>query len=446
MSDFLKEILEIEDEEDVFLNAGKWSQLTEEETDAYIETVFKYYREKGFPYYPTNKLYRLKRFKALMGMDDSKVIKGKIVTQQLHGLSLCWTYMPHSWGVKCGGAKYTPLEVFEDDDHFRAVIRKVMTLGYSSMGAASIRGMVRIYRGAQSVSNFRPTSASALYKYFCNPGDTVLDSSSGYGGRLMGAIKAKVNYIGYDPCTPSWNGLQEMIKDWGNPGNTYTIHHGGSEDMDLPENSVDFAFTSPPYFNTEKYSDEETQSWKKYPTREEWLNGFLKDTIRNVHHALKPGKLMGINIAKVKSYKTIEEDCIRVAEECGFVLVDTWKYAMSNLMWTLPNKDRATSTEPYSKFEPIFWFRKKSGNDDDGGLIKKVDLDGDNAIDVQTFDFFDQPTPKPEPEVFDFFEGDSESKSEAQPETKSELPVSPVVQPELEPDVELKDKPDSEII
>ena len=358
MSDFLKDIFEIGDEEDVFLNGGQWAKFSEQEMDDYIETVFKYYREKGFPYYPQDKIYRLKRFKMFMGYDDSRIIRDKVVTQILHGLSLCWTYMPHSWGVKCGAAKYTPLDIFHDDDHLRAVIRKIMIMGFSSMGFSSMRGMVRIYRGAQSVSNFRPTSASAIYSHFCNPGDTVLDTSSGYGGRVLGAIKAKVNYIGFDPCTPSFKGVQEIIADWGNPGNTYNVNCSGSEEMNLPGECADFAFTSPPYFNTEKYSDEETQSWKKYPTRDAWLNGFLQDTIRGVHHALKPDRIMGINIAKVKSYLTIEEDCIRIAQENGFDFIDTWKYAMSNLKWTLPNKERAEG-EAHSKFEPIFWFRKK---------------------------------------------------------------------------------------
>ena len=41
--------------------------------------------------------------------------------------------------------------------------------------------------------------------------------------------------------------------------------------------SLDLCFTSPPYFDTEKYSDEDTQSYKKFPTEDGWVNGFFEE-------------------------------------------------------------------------------------------------------------------------------------------------------------------------
>jgi len=40
---------------------------------------------------------------------------------------------------------------------------------------------------------------------------TVWDPSMGYGGRLLGAIAAGVNYIGTDPCIPTYEGLQGIF-------------------------------------------------------------------------------------------------------------------------------------------------------------------------------------------------------------------------------------------
>ena len=73
-----------------------------------------------------------------------------------------------------------------------------------------MRSMLRRYSGTQMVSNFRPTAAAAMYNIFCDvdsplegtTAGTVWDPSMGYGGRLLGAITAGVNYIGTDPCIP----------------------------------------------------------------------------------------------------------------------------------------------------------------------------------------------------------------------------------------------------
>ena len=38
----------------------------------------------------------------------------------------------------------------------------------------------------------------------------------GYGGRLLGAlITAGVNYIGTDPCIPTYEGLEKIRDDYG---------------------------------------------------------------------------------------------------------------------------------------------------------------------------------------------------------------------------------------
>mgnify|MGYP003326451474 CR=1 FL=1 len=81
-----------------------------------------------------------------------------------------------------------------------------------------MRSMLRRYSGTQMVSNFRPTAAAALYDIFVDKNSplegteagTVWDPSMGYGGRLLGAIAAGVNYIGTDPCIPTFKGLEQI--------------------------------------------------------------------------------------------------------------------------------------------------------------------------------------------------------------------------------------------
>ena len=145
-----------------------------------------------------------------------------------------------------------------------------------------MRSMLRRYSGTQMVSNFRPTAAAAMYDIFVDKDSplegttagTVWDPSMGYGGRLLGAIAAGVNYIGTDPCIPTYEGLKKsktlmviLIK---------TIYFADRVvKLIYPtEESLDFVFTSPPYFGWEAYGDEPEQSSIKFDTSEIWKENF----------------------------------------------------------------------------------------------------------------------------------------------------------------------------
>jgi DNA modification methylase len=124
------------------------------------------------------------------------------------------------------------------------------------------------------------------------------------------------------------------------------LHKLGSEVFQPEDESVDLCFTSPPYFDTEKYSDEKTQSYIKYPTESRWITGFLKNTIENCYCSLKVGGKMMLNIANTKKYKTIEEETIRISCEMGFKHTDTLYLILSSVSGN------------GEKLEPIFVFEK----------------------------------------------------------------------------------------
>ena len=127
---------------------------------------------------------------------------------------------------------------------------------------------------------------------------------------------------------------------------TIELHKLGSEIYQPDRESLDLCFTSPPYFDTEKYSDEGTQSYIKYPTKEEWINGFLYKTIENCYRGLKGNKYMLINIANTPKYKFIEEETIRISKELGFKQEKTIELTLSSVMGA------------GYKYEPIFVFKK----------------------------------------------------------------------------------------
>lgn len=330
----------------IFINKNVWSKFSEDELNRYVDEVVNYYRETGFPYYSNDSSYRNEEFRKLFDFDLDRIVvvnDGKVCFKQtMHGLALAWSYFPHSWEVRCNG-KRTPMEAFYT--MLPEVVRRRIKTG-TYMSDSGLRKMLKIFTGVQSVSNFRPTTAGALYNMFATNG-TVLDMSSGFGGRLLGFIVSKANkYIGLEPSTKTFKGLCQLRDDYG-CGKNIELFNIGSEDFDVKENSIDFCFTSPPYFDTEQYANEPTQSYIKFPTKELWLNGFLKKTFEMCYKGLKPGKFMAINVANVKSFTDLENNVISKALDVGFKLVEVYFYLLSSI-----------SHKAKFKSEPIYVFQK----------------------------------------------------------------------------------------
>jgi hypothetical protein len=296
----------------------------------------------------------------LLAYDRSRLIESGIVGQSMHGLALAWNYFPHAWGVRCND-RLSPLETFADDERLQNALTRRKKYG-SLKSESDLRKALRTVSGAQSVSNYRPTAAAAIYdRYLPKEGGVTWDMSSGYGGRLLGAMACDrvLKYIGTDPATLTMDGLCEMreelppmVQCLGYPVPDIELHKTGSEDFVPDKSSVRLAFTSPPYRGTERYSDEPTQSFIKFPSREAWLNGFLAATLSNCYHCLTTDGKLVINIANVSSYKTLVDDFLGLAARCGFRHEETLHLALS-AGWGARRNNNPIKTEP------IFVFSKK---------------------------------------------------------------------------------------
>jgi len=322
--------------------------MSDSELDNFIEVIFNHYKKKGFPFYDlTIEAQRKEMGKMNAYCEKNTVLEGGVLKQTMHCLNVAWTYFPHSWGVKCNNQK-SPMEAFEDDDKFRKVIRKRLRRG-AYISDSGIRKELRTSSGIQSVSNFRPTSARAIYDKYAG-GGVVWDMSCGYGGRLLGAISSKRvrHYIGTEPDTRTHKGLLDMAKNLGD-GIKIEIHNIGSEDFIPEPESLDLCFTSPPYYNTEKYSDSITQSYIKFPDKKSWLNGFLIKTIENCYNGLKDSGYILINIRNVKTYPTLESD---------FIYSLNSKFPSLSPQTYLTYKLSSINKVGHKK-EPIFVFQKK---------------------------------------------------------------------------------------
>lgn len=335
--------------DEIFINESYWRNMNSNDLELYVRKIFDYYRENGFPYYPTDMETRRKDFESLMKYDRSHLFTNDIIGQSMHGLGLAWSYFPHAFNVKSNN-KITPYEAFINDEMFLNVIRKRLKMG-TYMSDSGIRKMIKIYSGVQGVSNFRPTAAASIYDTFAKKG-VVWDMSGGWGGRLLGAIASGVNtYVCTEPSKLTYDGLLNLSCDFG--GKTCTeIVCCGSEEYKPRKECIDLCFTSPPYFDLEKYSDEPSQSYIKFNTKETWIEEFLRPTFENCYYGLKSDGHMLINIADVNGKHNInlENETIKVAESIGFKLIKKLKLSLSN-----PN---LYIKEDKYKYEPLYLFVK----------------------------------------------------------------------------------------
>jgi hypothetical protein len=185
----------------------------------------------------------------------------------------------------------------------------------------------------------------------------VLDTSTGYGGRMLGAVASRKvkHYIGIDPNVPTYKANIEMIEKLDLRSiMEFTLYNLPAEDVDvnLVRDLCDFSFTSPPYFAKEIYSQDDTQSWKRYSTGERWRDGFLKKMLYLTFVALKTGSTAIVNIADVtvkgKKYP-LAQWTIECGQEVGFTYIETQSFPMMTRFGA--NMAEGVATEPVIVFK-----------------------------------------------------------------------------------------------
>jgi len=212
----------------------------------------------------------------------------------------------------------------------------------------------------ENVTNFKAQNAKAIAEHLCPVlWGNVYDYSCGYGGRLLGigSSNFKYKYIGVEPNTETvnyLNYLNDVIDEA--TGIRGTIIQSVSEQYQPDD--IDLAFSSPPYFNLEKYSNEETQCMVQFKTEDEWFEGYVAPTMENIKRGLNDDGIFATNIADYKSYDRKEpyevvQRWIQTAEKVGFKYDGVIKMMLN----TRPGvgNDRKEGRE---KWEGVYVFRK----------------------------------------------------------------------------------------
>jgi hypothetical protein len=250
-------------------------------------------------------------------------------------------------------------------------------LGKSHIGDSTFRSAFRI--GTYTATQFKPSVAKALYEK--HNAINVLDTSCGWGDRLAGfyATPGTKLYVGCDPNPEVFQTYKQQCLEYERmlgvvanlvEGPDYFICRGTktvevwnlpSEDMDWTKYAglFDFYFTSPPYFETERYSDSNSagQSWVRYPDFQSWKHNFFFRVNRAVWSTLADGGYMMLNIIDPRTGS-------KRMPLCDDMVDDILTYGGSNYLGKIGMRMQArphaiVGTPKNSIFvEPVWVFRK----------------------------------------------------------------------------------------
>ena len=338
------------------LKGEDWQRLAKRFQEQVVETAFRYWRTHGFPYYRLSDKQVQREFMNLANQPWDRVFRKDRLIASNAGLRLANAYQKSMWTARV--SRYlSPMDVFRDDELLRSALRRALRIWPSRYGAnaSSLRRMLKTYPGASSVSNYRPAIARAIIAKYSPDGGLVVDFSAGYGGRLLGALAANRSYIGIEPNRSQISGYERMknalrAQDFDVPDAKFI--HGAAEDHlpKLKSRSVDLVFTSPPFFDWEKYSAGTTQSFRRYPDYETWSSRFLLPVVSNSYRILRPKGFCVINITN-GNRRPSPAEVRSLAEYCGFSLRQIHAMVFPKIPYLHPRDGKPVKQEVVMVFQ-----------------------------------------------------------------------------------------------
>lgn len=329
-----------------------FTKLPSESDDDFIERIVVFYQKSGFPYPRWNEERLLK---AWFGLRKSQYIIPETdnIKWRNDGMSFADYFHPHIFSINSKG-KMSPKGTFDNKDKFVLALKKYKEIN-TDLTHSGVLSAISRNASSKRVNNFSPLVARDIYNYYCRDGFKILDFSAGFSGRLIGAsvsCRKNIEYLGIEPSNKTFSGLvnTKQFIDKLNIGFKSNISNDTAENF-LPtirDNSFDFCFTSPPYFNLEEYSNESSQSYVKFSSYDTWKEKFLSVVIQETYRILKDESYFVLNIGRCEDFN-IPEDAIRIGKDVGF--------NVEQIKYILFKNYSFVEGDEYRK-EPLVIFRK----------------------------------------------------------------------------------------
>ena len=345
-----------EPDTDMFLKL--YQDGSSEEKSTIVDILFKYYRIMGYPHRNLSADELRRNMRTLSVTKDPLLDNGHLQSNTT-GLALANHFHHHMVKVRCLTNYRSPYDQFSDDDLLRDSINRWMELGQKA-SPSGLRRILRTRDGVRSVVNFKPAIAKYFYDNYCPHNGRVLDPCAGYGGRLAGCIASNkgITYQGIDPQGSTGVGNMRMASFYSRQKGIerewkfgFDFILGCAEDRmkDLSDKSCDLIFTSPPFFDVEKYDTDSSQSYIRYPVYEEWKRNFLAELIKESSRIVKTDGHVIFNIKNYKN-KAIADDLCFYCQESGLRLVKTYQMRLVNSEYNRKEGQNNWHTEPIFVF------------------------------------------------------------------------------------------------
>jgi len=238
------------------------------------------------------------------------------------------------WSI-CSSGYPGPARTWRTRPFMISLMGAAYTLKLPQIGKKELRTMIGLRK--YIASQHKPNVTKALTEFLGSK--TMLDFSMGWGDRLAGAFASETieHYVGLDPRKEN-HPIYEQQRDFYQKHTSFfetqtktNFYQSPAEDFDYSDyqDYFDLVFTSPPYFNVERYSEDDTQSWVRYKSIDAWNEYFLHTALKKIIPTLKKGGKMAINIADVftsekgggKDWKEITQPMCEFLESQGLTYV-----------------------------------------------------------------------------------------------------------------------------
>lgn len=275
----------------------------------------------GFPYFSPN---------LTKAMSEAQFLNAvRLGTKLPRSFTLPWGRHRAFCNANNAGGMMDYLKAAPDRENLQKSLAFV--IGHTPHFETVLCGNSLALAGYRAANDFPIDLAKSLIERFCPPGGVVLDPCHGWGGRAVGFLLAQTagSYTGIDCSPESSAAVNAMCVDLHKyvPKKSYEFICSPFEDCAVAEGAYDFALTSPPYFDVEKYIGGE-QSHSRYDNYPHWRDGFYTALITKTFNALKPGSMFALQVGSQR-YPLID-DAKEIGGNVGFKIDGTESAGMMN--------------------------------------------------------------------------------------------------------------------
>ena len=330
------------------------ASLNKEQRIALIDPMFNYFRELGWMLPDFDPETLKKEYQRLVNFSPDISVNEAYNNTSMATCICQYFYRKSFYSVTDrirDKIKPTMEKNFLNDDILKKMCRNRLGIEWyedEPLSTFNITPKMLMYQCQRSMrlipgtTMFKPSIAKLIYLKYSQENDLCYDFSMGFGGRALGAISCNRRYLGIDPLT--YLETQEMMEFFNISKDKYELINGCSEDYIGDENSIDFAFSSPPYYDQEYYSSDVTQAYNK--GEDYFYNTYWAKTLVNIKRMVKPDKFIALNLGI--NY----ERMFNMAKEVFGEPIETFK------LRTIRSHLNKTGKENATKYEPVYIFKK----------------------------------------------------------------------------------------